>query len=324
MLICLPGLVLPQDIVHFPNDLREVPIAFNPAFIFEKKISRIHVAVSLKPDNQVIQDKGLVESYAFDTLGRMTEYYRTRVKGYGMKEIQHAAVYRKGKRVRRPWVETVYQYSYDTVFVNFYYDSLDRLVVRRLNDGDFYNAWYFKYNNENQIITQLQCRETNTELSRKNFKIGVQNILSTEQFSYEKLTPTQTKRRCLNDEGKSYKEIILNYDSAGRLVDEYSSFVVTWVKQHNTYAYDSLGRLSELVYHEYSGEETIEKSTFEYDTLGHMAMRRNYKNDTLLDEVNFLYKKTEPSVNAIVNRRKKDAMIDIQKFTYEYYIPPKK
>jgi len=155
--------------------------------------------------------------------------------------------------------------------------------------------------------------------SRKEFRLGMQTIISTEEFAYERLTPTQVKKKCLNDEGKVYKEIILNYDTAGRLVDEYHSYIVSWVKQSNTYAYDSLGRMKERTVKSYSGEELEEKVTMEYDSAGNISMQRFYKNGVLYYEMSFLYNAELPGVYAMVNRRHREALIDIVKYGYELY-----
>lgn len=321
-LVC-SGFMLPAQVLsHQPNDVFETPVTFSKAFIRENKIKTIRAALTLKPDNQMIQDKGLCEAYEFDTLGRLTEFYRTRIRSFETREIHHPAVYRKGKRVARPWTEFKSQYVYDTTFINYYYDSLDRLVIKRLNDGDYYNTWYFRYTAEagkNDIQLLQKCRETSTGNSHRNFRLGVQSVISAEEYRYEQLTPTQVKRKCLNDEGKVYKEVILNYDASGNLLDEYHSFLVSWVKRSSTFRYDSLGRLTEQLVTEYSGDAVEEKSTIEYDSLGRTAMIRYFKGPELQNELSFVYSKEMPGMYGTVGRRLKDAAIDIVKYTYEVY-----
>jgi YD repeat-containing protein len=323
VLIFAPFVLLQaQPLAHQPNDVFETPVTFNSGFIRSNKIKCIRAAITLKPDNQVIQDKGLSEGYQFDTLGRLTEFYRTRIRSFETREIQHPAVYRKGKRVSRPWTEFKSQYVYDTTFINYYYDSLSRLVVKRMNDGDYYHTWYLRYTNEagkNNISLLQKCRETNTGTSHRNFRLGVQSVISSEEYRYEQLTPSQVKRRCLNDEGKVYKEVILNYDASGRLLDEYHSFLVSWVKRSSTFKYDSLGRLTGQVFAEYSGDAVEEKSTIEYDSLGRTAMIRYYIGSALQNELSFVYSKDVLGMYGTVGRRLKDAAIDIVKYTYEVY-----
>lgn len=311
-----------QPLSHQPDDIFETPLTFSTDFIRSNKIRFIRAAITLKPDNQVIQDKGLSEGYQFDSLGRLTEFYRTRIRSFETREIQHPAVYRKGKRVARPWTEFKSQYVYDTTFINYYYDSLNRLVVKRMNDGDYYHTWYLRYTNEagkNNILQLQKCRETNTGNSHRNFRLGVQSVISSEEYRYEQLTPTQVKRRCLNDEGKVYKDVILNYDASGRLLDEYHTFLVSWVKRSSTFRYDSLGRLTERLFTEYSGDVVEEKSTIEYDSLGRTAMIRYYIGPVLQNELSFVYSSDVPGMYGTVGRRLKDAAIDIVKYTYEVY-----
>ena len=80
-LLC-PALSFAQAIELRPLDNLPAETNFNPAYIIANKIKTITISIANKPDNQVIDDKGLVQHYTFDTLGRVTESYYTIISGH--------------------------------------------------------------------------------------------------------------------------------------------------------------------------------------------------------------------------------------------------
>ena len=59
-------------------------------------------------------------------------------------------------------------------------------------------------------IQSIQNVRAITE-DKKEFKMGVQTVLSKETFEYEQLTPTQLKKKCLNDFLKAFRTNIHFY-----------------------------------------------------------------------------------------------------------------
>ena len=86
--------IFAQIIENKPYDISIAEPIFNSTFIKENKIKSITVVLCSKPDNEVIDDKGLVEHFEFDTSGNPNVYYYTQVKDKLRKEIQHPAIYK--------------------------------------------------------------------------------------------------------------------------------------------------------------------------------------------------------------------------------------
>lgn len=296
-----------------------VPIRFRSDSIVKLNIHSITSAYQYKPDGKKIDDKGLREYFEFDRQGRLTYYWRTRIKGMESKAVEHPAVIRRGKKVRSAWTEYKYEYSYDTVFIYTYYDSLSRVNSRRLCDGQYYHTWYYTYNEEGWVVTQIHCRETNTSPSHRDFRLGVQTIISREDFSYEKYSSTQVKQLCLNDEGKVYKETMMTLDKNGRLIDTREAYTAGGIRITTAYSYDSLGRMSSYQYSSNASDQLTELTEYRYDSLGRIDAVRRYRNTVLKDEFSYLYEGGTMISYAYINRRHIELGIDIVKMEVQYY-----
>lgn len=301
------------------DDPLGIPIRFNADSVRKLKIHSVFNAYQYKPDGRIIQDQGIREYFEFDTQGRMNFYWKTRVRGTESKVIEHDAVYRRGKKIRNAWTEYKYGYTYDTVFIYTYYDSLSRMTTRRLCDGIYYHAWYYTYNEQGMVVTQIHCRETNLNQSHRDFKLGVQTIISREDFSYEVYSSTLLKQLCLNDEGKVYKETMMQYDNLGRLMDTREAYNAGGIRITNSYRYDSLGRMSTVAYSSNAGDQLTELTEYKYDSLGRIEAVRRFKNTVLKDEFSYLYDGKATMAYAFINRRHIELGIDIVKMQIEYY-----
>lgn len=298
------------------DDPFSVPIAFNRDSVVAKKIRFIYAGIQYKPDQQQITDKGLREYYSFDSTGNLSLYWRTRIRSKKQEEIIIPAVYRKGRRIKSERVEYINTYIYDTVFVHYYYDSSHRLSIRRLSDGDYYNTWYYTWNTDNTLNARIHVRETNLGRNHTDFRLGVQTIISDEKFTYERYSPLQLKQIALNDEGKSYRYTIFDYDSAGHLLSEQQSFIIGGIASSYTYQYDKKGRLASWTYKTNGGDSIKDILRFDRDSLGRLAYVRRFRNDLLYDEFSYLYDAATSQPYAFINRLHQQAGIDIVKLYY--------
>ena len=296
-----------------------VPILFNSDSVLKLKIQSVTCAYQYKPDGHIIDDKGIREYFGFDREGRINFYWKTRIKNMEAKAVEHDAVYRKGKKIRDGWTEYKYDYNYDTVFIYTYYDSLSRVSLRRSCDGIYYHAWYYTYNEDGWIVTQIHCRETNAGTSHRDFRLGVQTIISREDFTYEKYSSTRIKRLCLNDEGKVYKETMMSLDVQGRLVESREAYTAGGIRIVSTYEYDSLGRMASCTYSSNASDQLVELTQYNYDSLGRIESVRRYKNTVLKDEFSYLYEGKAMMAYAFINRRHIELGIDIVKMAIVFY-----
>ncbi len=308
-----------QIINNKPTDISAGPISFNTDVIRKNKIKRIAYSLVDKPDGTAIIDKGDCQGYDFDEKGNVTRYFYTVLNKTVSEEIDIPAFKKHGRVIRPESSRNITKYLNDTIFVNIFYDSKNRIIAKRVKSGDYYDAYYYEYNEHDQIKKELHCKETNVSENKNEFKLGVQNILSSETFEYMPLTLTQTKKRCLNDEGREYKKAIINYDTKGNKLSENYEFIVSWMRQENNFQYDLSGKLLKRSRYSNENGEVKEYSIFEYGKNSVLLTESKFINEELIEEINYLYDETNTLLKSEVNRDHKNASIDIIKFSYTFY-----
>lgn len=318
-LLLFTSQVYAQLFVPVTDDPFAVPIRFNADSVGKHRIRSVTSAYQYKPDGRIIEDKGVREYFEFDREGRLSFYWRTRVRGMETRPIEHGEVHRNGKKIKDGWTEYKYTYAYDTAFIYTFYDSLSRVSTRRYCEGMFYHTWYYTYNEQGLVVSQTHCRETNAGPSHRNFKLGVQTVISREDFSYEVYSSTQMKQLCLNDVGKVYKETMMTLDREGRVVESREAYTAGGIRIITTYAYDDLGRMSSWSYSSNAGDPIVELTQYAYDSLGRIESVKRYKNSVLKDEFSYLYEGNVTMSYAYINRRHIELGIDIIKMAVVYY-----
>jgi hypothetical protein len=308
-----------QLFVPVTDDPFAVPIRFSADSVRNLKIHSITSMYQYKPDGRIIEDKGLREYFEFDKLGRITYYWRTRLRGMEAKPIEHPAIIRRGRVVKQAWTEYKYDYAYDTAFIYTFYDSLSRVATRRYCEGIYYHSWYYTYNEQDFVVTQIHTRETNAGTSHRDFKLGVQTVISREDFSYDVYSSTLIKQNCLNDVGKVYKETMMTLDMQGRMIESREAYTAGGIRIITTFSYDDLGRMVSWSYSSNAGEPLVEETKYVYDSLGRIESVKRYKNTVLKDEFSYLYDGTARMSYAYINRRHIELGIDIIKMHIEYY-----
>ncbi len=308
-----------QLISTTPEEIGVGPTSFNSSIIKKNKIKKIDVVILDKPDGEVIIDKGASQGYEFDSIGRITRYYYTILNFAENEVIDVPEIRRKGKIIQLASMRTITKYFNDTIFANIYYDQQNKIITKRVKMGAYYNSFYYEYNEKGQIKREMHFRETNISENKNEFKLGVQNILSNETFEYTLMTPTQVKKRCLNDEGREYKKAIINYDEKGRTLTENYEFIVSWMRQENSYQYDVSGHLLEKTCTGNESGDVREYTVYKYDGNGVLMEEKKFKNDALLFEISYLYDETNNLLKSKINRDHKNTSIGIVKFGYTFY-----
>jgi hypothetical protein len=297
---------------------------FNKTFVKQNKIKSVRANVVDKPDGEIIRDKGLAENFLFDTSGNLVRHYYNEITSLAKTEIEIPAVYRRGRVVKRSSTKINYEYQYDTLGTEYVYTSNGFLRMKRVCIGDFYNTTYYEYFGDGLVSRQTLCKETNIAKKGEPFKLGVQTIISEEKFEYETLSPTQIKKKFLNDEGKPYKQGILNY-SNGKLTDESYEFVVGFIRSDITYKYDSNNKLTEKISTDNSSGSNTEKVSYEYDSNGNVLKEKKFKNGVQTDEKIFMYEQASPVkegdklLTSQADRQIQKESIKIVKYEYGFY-----
>ncbi len=310
---CFSQIIAPSPYEIYTNEPK-----FNRTFIKQNKIKTISASVVDKPDGEIIRDKGLAQVFAFDMNGNLTRQYYNEITSLEKTEIEIPAVYKKGRVIKKSHTKIDYQYQYDTLGTEFFYTSNGYLKMKRVCIGNFYNTTYYEYFGDGLVSRQTLCKETNIAKSGEPFKLGVQTVISEEKFEYETLTPTQIKKRFLNDEGKPYKQGILNF-SNDKPMDESYEFTVGFIRSGVTYKYDSQGRLTEKTMTDNSSGNSVEKIIYEYDANENVTAEKRFKNGTQTDEIVYLYDEAKRLMTSQIDRQIQKASIKIVKYEYEFY-----
>ena len=302
-----------------PIDVSLGPINFNSKYIKENQVKSIVLDIVDKPDGSVIIDKDATQGYEFDSLGRLSRYYYTILNKSVSREVAIPSIVKRGKVIRAASTETKTEFVNDTIFVNVYYDNKSRVICKRVRTGDFYDTYYYEYNEKEQLKKEIHFKETNISENKKEFKLGVQSLLSSETFQYTQLIPTQIRKSCLNDEGKEYKKIIMNYDAAGNKISESYQYLVGWMYQEATFKYDANNRLIDRTMSSNENGEQKQHSVFIYSDRNTLLTEQKYKGDQLIMEVSYLYDEANVMIKSQINRDFKNASIGIIKYSYTFY-----
>jgi hypothetical protein len=308
-----------QVINTSPSEVALPEPVFNKTFIKQNKIKIIRKSIVDKPDGEIIRDKGLAENYLFDENGNLVRHFYNEITSLQKTEIEIPAVYnKKGRVVKKSFTKTNYEYQYDTLGTEYVYTSNGYLRMQRVCIGDFFHTTYFEYFGEGLVSRKTLCKETNIAKKGEPFKLGVQTVLSEEKFEYEQLTPTQVKKKFLNDEGKPYKQGILNFFN-GKITDESYEFIVGFIRSGMNYKYDSNGRLIEKISTDNSSGNNTEKISYEYDSNGNITKEKKFKNGTQTDEIIYLYESDKKLLTSQADRQIQKNSIKIVKYEYEFY-----
>jgi hypothetical protein len=295
------------------------PVHFNPEIIKKNRVKTIVLDIVDKPDGKIIVDKDATQGFEFDEKGRVARYYYTILNRTQATEVDVPALKRKGRIIRPATTKTVMKFINDTIFTNVYYDNLDRVILKRSRSGDYYDAYYYEYNDQGKIKKEMHCRETNVSENKSVFKMGVQTVLSSETFTYESLTPTQVKKKCMNDEGREYKKAIINYDAKGNKLSESYDFIVSWMHQEGLYEYNAKGYLTRRILKSNESGELKQESTFEYDANGHLITEKKIQDTIVINEISYLFDDFTKLVKSHIDRDFKNASIGIVKYAYTFY-----
>jgi hypothetical protein len=308
-----------QAIEQNPSEYFSFEPVFKKDYVVHNRIKSIRSALVYKRDNQEIEDKGLSKCWDFDSIGQLKRYYATSVHGYVNKEVEHPARFRRGRKISGPYTTLEPVYSFDTTFTNYYYNHVHQIIIRRNRDGDYYNSVYYEYDSIGNIKKQSVFKETNASENRNMFKLGVQNLISTESFKYVRLSPRQLKRKHLNDEGKVYKETILNYDSIGRVLEENSSFTVSWMRSSLKLQYNKSGQLLQKINTSNENGDEQSKSIYTYVEGNLLDVEHRYTGDLLMNDFTYIYDRKTKQLNSHFIREFQERAIVIARYSYEYY-----
>ncbi len=272
-----------QTLKPTPQSAFEPLLEFNTAFIKQQKIRSITFDIIDKKDFAVPTDKDLMHFYEFDTSGLLKRFYYTNIVKTIEKEYHSTPVYRHRRMISNGSVYFKNEYVYDTISTVYMYKN-NNLILKRYNDGTYYESRYYNYDAKNRLTKERRVKETNLSSDKSNFILGNQTVISEDSFQYLDITPHQFKQICLNSENRPYKEIIINTDSAGNMVSKNESYIVAWIIQNTIYTYEK-NELTSVTFKGNANGDVVLKTTYERDTMDCIYTEKQYKNDILLKEI---------------------------------------
>lgn len=286
---------------------------FNPAVIKAKGIKRIVFEILDKKDFEVAVDKSLTEVYEFNPNGKLSRFYFTTIVKTLERQITRTD--RRGNR----FTQSIPEYVYDTVSTTYFYGANDNLILKRYHDGlNYYESRYYRYDSLGNLTKELRFKETNNSPNKGLFILGNQVLLSEDSFQYKKFSTGQLRCIYLNNENRSYKEKVTNFDSSGHKIKEEEHYTAaSWIRQDNTFEYKS-GRLIMAQFEGNAHNKVTLKNTYEYDEINELYSEKQYRNDLLLREISYVTSKSDTLLNSIIIRDPINKTMRIVKLRYEF------
>lgn len=289
-----------QTLKPSPISAFEPLLEFNAAFIKQQKIRSITFDILDKKDFEAPVDRNLIHFYEFDSTGLLKRFYYTTIVKTIEKEYRSQPVYRKKRMISSGSVYYKNEYVYDTISTVYMYKD-NNLILKRYNDGTYYESRYYSYDAKNRVTKERRVKETNSSNDRSNFILGSQTVISEDSFQYLDINPRQYKQICLNSENRPYKEIIFNSDSLGNVISKNESYTVAWIIQNITYTYDK-NHLTSVTFKGNANGDVVLKNTYERDAMDCIYTEKQYKNDVELKEISYITDKTTKRLNSFIMR----------------------
>ncbi len=292
--------------------------SFNSSEIKKRKIKTITFEMVDKKDFQIAEDKDLSKHYEFDSEGRLKRSYYTIIKRIIQKEFHTAPIYKHNRLVSGGGTYSKSIYEFDTLSTNYFYDAKGNLIGKRFNDGNFYNATYYKYDSIGRVISLLSCKETNANVDKSIFTLGMQQINFQEKYKYINSSLKQYKQQYLNDENRVFKELIVTFNAAKKPIQYNESYVATWINQITDFTYNANNLLIEKKYSSNASENIELKETYEYDANDLLYTEKHYKNNILQIETGYINDGDTKMLSSFVTRDYINKTMQIVKLVYGY------
>ncbi|MGZ3883015.1 MAG: hypothetical protein ACXVPD_02240, partial [Bacteroidia bacterium] len=271
-----------------------------------------------KKDFAVAEDKNLVNYYEFNAAGLLTRFYYTTIVKTIEKEYHSQPVYRRHRLVSAGQSYFKNDYVYDTVSTVYKYDNSNNLIMKRYNDGSYYETRYYSYDAKNRLTKEKRFKETNNSSNKTDFILGSQTVISEDSFQYVDISATQYKQVCLNSENRPYKEVIVNKDTAGRVISTNEHYTVAWIVQNAEYKYEN-GILTAAEFKGNANGDVVLKSTYLCDSANCIYTEKQFRNDILLKEISYVTTRNSSFLNSFVVRDPMNKSMRIVKLFYSYY-----
>jgi len=275
----------------FQDDEDVITPSFRYDMIKIEHITSIYIQYEYKPDGQQIYDDGIVKYFHFDSIGRMDNSYLT------IKESKE---------------------NWDTIRTQYYYDSHNYLIIKRTNEGNFYDTWYYRWYDDGKMKKRAHVHEVPlTTTDNGTFRIGTQTVLSADSFAYVPY-PKQIQRYGYNEENKIYEKTITYLDDKKRMTSRNFHYAVGWLYSQVDLQYDESNRVIDCAYSGNLNGETHKSVSTSYDSKGNISGQKLFDNGKQTDNIEYMYDNTTGLISNQLDRDYTKAVINIARFTYTF------
>lgn len=279
------------QLAAFQDDRDIITPSFKYDVIHAKNIASIFIQIEEKPDGKMIRDDGIVQYYKFDTTSRLIQSYYTIKTGSN---------------------------TWDTIRAQYYYDKDNRLLTKRINEGVFYDTWYYVWYADNNLKKEAHVHENPGTSGGQPFYIGEQKVISCDSFAYS-IFPKQIQRFGYNEENTIYEKTITQYDDNKRMIERYSHYQVGWLYSQIDLKYDSANHISEYSISGNVNGEVHKTIRLSYDKSGNVLSEKIFESGKQTNEIEFLCDKTTGLITDKLDRDLKKGLIEIWKFNYTFF-----
>ena len=260
---------------------------FDQKIIFANKIKSIEGTFSLKKNGDIIRATSDVFRYKFDSLGRIESIFETKTEA--------------GKK--------------DSSLQFYLYDSLNRLVMQRKTEFGGISAYYFERDSLGRIVKITQKRDVLDKFG----KLQQSFFMNQEYKSYQQ-SSSGSKTVVSNNYNLPYKEEWEIRNADGYLLESIESYKMTQLVKSKKYFYNEKGLLARISIHENNAPIPIEEDIFQYDSLGNLIEKHNYRNGIFIKDLQVIYDNKTQLLGSLIQREVSSNLMYIVRFKdYKFY-----
>lgn len=265
---------------------------FNTSFIEENNIKSITGSRSSKKIQDIIRANGLDYYYEFNKQGQLTH------------QIATFFLQKRNK---------------DTNIISYQYDKAKNLVLRRKSDNYGFYSHQYKFDSLNRMTKQTYNREENALSCKKDFELCQRYKISSDSFSYLKLSELQLKKLFYNNYGKPYKHQFYYYDQLGYIIETTTKYLIGNNKSKSQYKYNEKGWLIQQDNFTSLTGDKKSTTTYEYDNVGNVLIIQEAENDIPITKKQFLYDKKTMLITAQIIQDMPTGFLQIIQYNYTFY-----
>ena len=259
---------------------------FNQDFIRDNKVKKLKGTFTYKKNGQMLRPTEFKYVYEFNNNGQLISTYETRTDDG----------------------------TVDTTWNKYEYDSNDRLTIHRKTDMEGFATIHYTYDSLNRVIQEDFIRDIDS-----NGVIVRSLSFNKETFKYAAYDQ-QIKRTRFNNYGLPYLDEFFNTNDLGYLVERIERIKMTSTVYTYHYEYNEKGKLSAILKSNNRDEGYLEETRFQYDELGNLIEKHNYKKGIFTTDIQIIYNSKSKLLSSVITRQVSTNFMMILRFKdYEFF-----